>query len=189
VLAGLTLLVLVGAWSSPIVSAQVSETPRPEGDSAIALTCEVFCSPTKLRTTNARICWSLPSSVSTVKQSVEVTVFKRGFEKGLYVTLPLAESAREKPVQPLAQPKQGKLRAYQIQLIDVVKRVSPQTAGAGGGSDFCAVIEGLEPGTNYIWRLVIDGEAGKAMSASTRCQAHECPADMVPTEAAPNRVQ
>jgi hypothetical protein len=162
---------------------EVTEEPADRAESGLALTCEVFCSPTKLRTSNARICWNLPPSAfegrspETIGQSLQTTVFKNGFEKGLFVTLPVTATTRERPITPIPAPKQGRLRAYQIQIIDIERRKSAQLPAGGAG--VCVVIEGLEPGVNYTWRIQADTAAGKVVSPSVRCQAQVCPADLV----------
>lgn len=160
-----------------------TEKPYDSGESGLALTCEVFCSPTKLRTSNARICWNLPPpafegrSPETAEQNLQTTVFKNGFEKGLFVTLPVTATTRERPIRPIPAPKQARLRAYQIQIIDIERRKSAHLPA--GGAEVCVVIEGLEPSVNYTWRIQVETAAGKVVSPSVRCQAQVCPADLV----------
>ncbi len=162
---------------------EVTERPGERAESGLALTCEVFCSPTKLRTSNARICWNLPPSAfegrspETAEQNLQTTVFKKGFEKGLFVTLPVTAATRERPITPILAPKQARLRAYQIQIIDIERRKSAHLPA--GGAEVCAVIEGLEPNVNYTWRIQVGTAAGRVVSPSVRCQAQVCPADLV----------
>jgi len=42
-----------------------------------------------------------------------------------------------------------------------------------------AVIENLEPGVNYTWRVAIETAAGRIVSAPITCEAPVCPADIV----------
>ena len=39
-------------------------------------------------------------------------------------------------------------------------------------------VEGLEPGLNYIWRVVIETDDGSLVSETVTCQAPVCPADI-----------
>jgi hypothetical protein len=50
-----------------------------------------------------------------------------------------------------------------------------------------AVVEDLEPGVNYTWRIAIDTASGRIVSAPATLQAMVCPADMVPTPGAPKK--
>ena len=50
-----------------------------------------------------------------------------------------------------------------------------------------AVVENLEPGVNYTWRIAINTPAGRIVSRPTTCQAHVCPADLVLTPNPPAR--
>jgi hypothetical protein len=46
------------------------------------------------------------------------------------------------------------------------------------------VVEGLEPGVNYTWRIAIETESGRIVSESTTIRAVVCPADMAPEKPA-----
>jgi hypothetical protein len=159
------------------------QTSRVE--SGLTVTCEVFCSTTKIRTTNARIRWSLTkaaldasrvANLSTAKQSLEATIYKNGFEKGQMVSLPIAAVTPTRSIAPeIAQPAQARLRAFQIRLIEIE---SPRTdAAATAESQMSVVVENLEPGVNYTWRVAIETPAGRMVSVSTTCQAPVCPFD------------
>jgi len=174
-------------------SASAQSTPdqaSSQSESGLTLAAEVFCSDTKLRTGNVRVRWSLsPAALSTAglaslaaaTQSLDATVFAGGFEKGLYVTVPVPAATPSKPVAPVAQAsvraRKTPLRAYQIQLIEV----APPRVGAAAeeSGEMSAVIENLEPGVNYTWRLNIETASGKLVSAPITVQAPTCPADMV----------
>jgi hypothetical protein len=166
---------------------QATATPQTARvESGLTVTCEVFCSTTKLRTVNARIRWSLSkaaldasrvSSLSTAKQTLEATIYPDGFAKGLSVALPITQSTPTQAIAPqIAQPAQARLRAYQIRLIEIEP---PRTEVSGAAaSQMSAVVENLEPGMNYTWRIAIDTPAGRIVSATTTCEAPVCPADL-----------
>jgi hypothetical protein len=167
------------------------EVPRVEP--SLTVTVEVFCSETKLRTSNARIRWSMPregleasglASFAAAKQSLEATVYKDGFEKGLLVSVPISRATPDRPVAVQVQEKQPKLRAFQFSLIDIEQ---PKAALAAEGAEMGAVVEGLEPGVNYTWRIAIDTPSRRIVSPSATSQAMVCPADIVPTPSVPKK--
>ncbi len=178
------------ASSSPASAAQ---TP-PQGNARLTVECEVFCSAERLRTGNARLRWNVAgpalegvASLAAVKQNLEVTVYSGGFAKGLAATLPIAAGASpDKPIAALEAPNRPGLRAYQLRVIEVEQ---PRTLEAvqGGGSTMGVVVEGLEPGMNYTWRLTIETPGGRVVSPEASCEAPVCPADMVPNDAPPVR--
>lgn len=164
------------------------ETAAPDKASGLTLTCEVFCSPTRLRTANARIRWQIaPGSalaaagtenLARAVQRLEATVFKNGFEKNLFVSLPVVEPNTERLSQPRISSGQERLRAFQIRVAEV--RAPRDTSRfAAGSEEVVAVVENLEPGVNYTWRLAVDTAAGDFTSQTVRCQAPVCPADFV----------
>ena len=178
----------LGAQAAPQVQ-------RAADDAGFTITCEVFCSATKLRTGSARIRWhaSRGGPVAqalggTARQAVETTVFYQGFEKNLYATLPIGPvGARAVPAAAAAaQGRQGQpLRAFNLQIV----AAEPRAAGAppsGEPAETGIVIEGLEPGASYTWRVVIDA-AGRMVSPTVTCEAPVCPADMVDEAPAPPR--
>jgi hypothetical protein len=174
-------------------SALRAQTPPPpaqppaDAGSGVTLTCEVFCSQTKLRTSNARIRWSAPGAAlraagidaaSRAATRLETTVFRDGFAKGLFVRLPLSGSGQV-GILPLAQqPQQSQLRAYQIRVIEIESPVRAQVAG--GADEGGVVVEGLEPGVQYTWRAVLEASSHQVVSLTATCDAPVCPADMVP---------
>jgi len=118
-------------------------------------------------------------SFATATQTLETTVYKNGFEKGLLASIPISPATRYRHVAAQAQGKNAKLRAFQFSLIAVEE---PKAAlGAEGGGEMAAVVEGLEPGVNYTWRIAIETAAGRIVSAPTTSQAQVCPADFAPT--------
>jgi hypothetical protein len=184
-------IALTLATTTASTTAGPSDETRSQSESGVTLIAEVFCSETRLRTANVRLRWSLSpaarsaagvESLAAASQSVDATVFAGGFEKGLYVTLAVPAATPPKPVaatpQASAQASKKPLRAFQIQLIEVL----PTPAGplaAGVEREMGVVIEDLEPGVNYTWRLNLGTASGKLVSAPLSVLAPTCPADMV----------
>ena len=186
-------LSVVSLSSCPPGLGQTSQQ-SPRVEPRLTVTVEPFCSENKLRTTNARIRWSMPraglevsglTSFAGATQILEATIYKNGFEKGLLVSIPISRTSPERPVAAVLQEKTPKLRAFQFSLIAVEEPKLALTEA--GGSEMAAVVEGLEPGVNYIWRIAIDSASGRTVSASTMSQARVCPADMVPSTSVPRR--
>ena len=115
----------------------------------------------------------------TAPKSLEFTVYKNGFEKGLMVSLPIRQASVNSPVLPLAQPqaRQTQLRAFQIRLIEL--EPARTAVGAEAATEAGVVVENLEPGMNYTVRLALDTPGGRIVSAPITIQATVCPADMV----------
>lgn len=158
-------------------------TERAVDDAGLTITCETFCSDTKLRTANARVRWHAskegPDAARLVagRPSLQATVFAEGFEKNLYVTVPLGADApdRRAVAAPALAQQPRDLRAYQFQVIEVE---APRRS-AVGTDELGVVLEDLEPGVNYSWRVAIETTAGPRMSPVVMCEVPVCPADMV----------
>ena len=164
-------------------------TAQSQSPSGLTVSAEAFCSATKIRTSNVRLRWSLSSDARTknklptfvgANQRLETTVYLNGFEKGLFVTLPVPSAstpAAQSTVVPATtqapQMRQALPRSFQIRLIEA--RASTDTAAPDG--EFTAVVEDLEPGLNYKWRLTIDTPAGALVSVPLELQAVACPVD------------
>jgi len=161
--------------------AQTSQQTQREAPKVV-VNVEDFCSATKLRTSNARIRWSMSGdpaasarvNLAAAKQSLEATVYHDGFEKGLLVTVPVTPATPDRPVAARASAKTSKLRAYQFSLI----QLEQPKAAAETGAEMAAVVEGLEPGVDYTWRIVIETDSGRLVSSPTTSEAVVCPADM-----------
>lgn len=145
------------------------EVPAPEKEAG-GLLIETFCSPTRIRTGVARLSWETkPELVES--QRIEVTIFKDGFQKGLFGSMiPL------KPRQPFQPPevKEPELRALapvtDLRLADV------RFEREQGVNNI--EVEGLEPGLIYFWRLftLIDDEW--VPGETVQVEAPVCVADM-----------
>jgi hypothetical protein len=191
----LTIAASIGLASDTVALAdQAQQPPAARLESRLTLSIETFCSETRLRTSNARIRWSMPravldgagiASVAAARQSLEATVYKNGFEKGLLVALPIGAATVDRPVVPLAQGRPQQPRAFQIRLIEFTPP-GVQAAAATTG-EISAVVENLEPGVNYTWRIALDTPSGRTVSPSATVQARVCPADMAQSPAVPRR--
>jgi hypothetical protein len=179
---------LVAASGSHTSALAQPSQQAPRVESRLAITVEMFCSPTKLRTTNARIRWSIPkvaldaigvTDLVAAPKNLEFTVYKNGFDKGLMVSLPVRQASANSPVLPLAQPqaRQSQLRAFQIRLIEL--EPARTAVGAEATTEMGVVVENLEPGMNYTVRLAVDRSSGRVVSAPVTTRATVCPADMV----------
>ena len=165
------------------------KAPAGEEPTGVLLTCVVTCSETKLQTSNAWIRWTRTSSAANAakledtpleRYQLETTVFKDGFDKGLFVALPVVKGGA-----PIARPNiladRDRLRAYHLQVV-AVERSGPAESRKAGVPETSVMVEGLEPGMNYTWRLSIQADGGEVVSRDVTCQAPVCPADMQPEE-------
>lgn len=189
-----SLLLAIGSSPMPRAeAAQAAAQPAGRVETGLTLDIEGFCSETRLRTSNARITWRARSaaiagmaSLGAAPQRLETTVFKGGFEKGLYVVLPIGDAAADRPIAAIAPAVPGVAgaaqqpltrRAYQIRVIAVT---APRAAAAAAdSSEMDAVVENLEPGVTYTWRLAVDAPAGRMVSPTVSLRAPVCPADLV----------
>lgn len=195
--AGLAAL-LLAMGSAPLPraeAAQAAAQPAARVEPGLTIDVEGFCSETRLRTSNARITWRAGraalagmASLTAAPQRLETTVFKGGFEKGLYVALPIGDAAADRPIAAIAPAIPGVAgaaqqtltrRAYQIRLIAVTAPRAAAAAAAADTSEMDAVVENLEPGVNYTWRLAVDAPAGRMVSPTVSLRAPVCPADLV----------
>lgn len=167
-----------------------AQTPADQQTSRVepGLTIDVvgFCSTSVPRTSNARLTWRAAAtalgagiaSLSAATQRLETTVFKNGFERGLFVALPVGSAVADRPVAAVAQtPAAQQLssrRAFQIRMTSV--EPTPRSV-VDAGSDMEAVVENLEPGVNYTWRLTVDTPAGRIVSKPVTLRAPICPTD------------
>jgi hypothetical protein len=176
------------------ISATAQETEPTT--SSIPIRCEVFCSTEKLRTANARLLWpdarirlirraeSMEVADVEVKENIETTVFKNGFKDELYASFPTTMPEGDVAPALTAEVEKSDMRAYQLHLIGVQR---PSVSGRSINSllgeslekqEASAVIEGLEPGLTYYWRVRLETESGVEISQTVSCEAPICPADM-----------
>ena len=72
------------------------------------------------------------------------------------------------------------VRAFELRLIEFNNPEPPRSAVPGQlqESEASVLIEGLEPGLNYIWRLRFPSDSGVIVTQTVTCEAPVCPADM-----------
>ena len=193
--------VIAGAllcWTAGAQAQGTANIVRSEGNAAITVTVEVFCSTTKIRTSNARLHWTLsPDARATnklatlvgAKQQLETTVYANGFEKGVFVALQVPATAATTPTRVAVpattqspQLRQALPRSLRIRLIET--RAAADSAEAAGAG-FTAVVEDLEPGLNYTWRVAVESPPGPIVSAPVEIQAVACPVDEPKRRASP----
>ncbi len=129
-------------------------------------TIESFCSRTRLRVGGVRLTWSLQRD-SLVSPTLDFTVFKDGFLRGLFGTV--AADGRDTTIvlTPSLRRDDARLRPFTV---DVVR-------GRGGGRAGMLRIESLEPGVNYFWRLRANAGGRWVAGETVRTQALTCPSD------------
>lgn len=149
---------------------------RPEesvvAQSSTSLSCEVFCSDTRIGVSVAELTFS--GNADSLDQLIlEVTVYKNGFAIGRF--------ARVSPI-----------RAGQK--FEIIR--PPGEAGSAPGFDTLVVtavrlenglvtvqVEGLDAGLNYFWR--VQPATGGSGTEITVCKAVVCPVDSEPPEQGP----
>lgn len=178
---------------APVVVEAAAEEAAETG---MTLVCEVYCSDTELRSAVARLRWKLvpgpaleeagAAGLAAAPQRLETTVFKDGFAKDLYVSLPLFQEGEQAlvPSSDVMARRQDTMRAFQLRLGEVGGTATPQ-GFTSGEAEMSAVVENLEPGMTYTWRLVMDTAADGMASPTVTCQAPVCPADMMRGEEGP----
>ncbi len=171
-------------------AAALPATPGPSGgdDAAGAgsVTCEVYCSETRLRTANARISWlgagtfpgAASPAASAVGEQLQATVFKNGYDQDLYASFSTLGSGQELSPQAAGVLPEPEMRAYDLTILEVAEP-SPLAASIDDPAARKSVeVEGLEPGMRYTWRVVFKTADGQEISETVTCEAPVCPADI-----------
>lgn len=168
---------VVGCYPESTVRVEEVSTERPvltaDEQSAGDLNVEVFCSPTKIRTSVARLTWVNPDSAQ--QQRIDVAVYKQGFEEGFFGTL--------SPIKP-----QGKFLAPELKepelnaLAPVLDLAIVEATYDEERAEMSLDIEGLEPGLIYHWRVVTLTDEGWVSGNIASVEAPVCVADMLDSE-------
>lgn len=170
----------------PAAGAAAPQAPSaPAGDEPA---CQMTCSPDKPRTAVASISWSVAQPVTDpqaltagmTQQSLEVTTFKDGFQRGAFAQLaPGANQTfgfRAAPAQPSNLPGLTGLSVARVTTLQdritagAPSGLMPPSANNDPNRVVVVEVEGLEPGLNYYWRRTPQGPV-------VRCQAPICPSD------------
>jgi hypothetical protein len=144
---------------------------RPEelagAQSAASLSCEVFCSETRVGVSVAELTFgSAAGDLSEL--ALEVTVYKNGFAIGRFARVsPIRAGQKFEIIRPAGE--QGSAPGFDMLMLTEV-----HVASAGGLVK--VRVEGLDAGLNYFWRVIPIGGSGPG-TETTMCQAPECPVD------------
>ena len=189
------LVILADPATPPLVLPVLAQQPA-------AASCEAYCSGDRPGVSVIELRWPVstaPMGAAAVRaaaanQSLEVTVYDDGFERGLF--------ARVGAVQPKAgfraavAPGAAEQRIPGIARLVVAEVATTQDRGPAGRFRLMAAgpqgsapdsmftrIEGVEPGLNYSWR--VPSPSGPPLVLT--CQAATCPVDRrtAPQPAAP----
>jgi len=193
VLGRVLLPLFVGAWL--LLTACLTAHSQSENTKVVQLRCEVFCSRDRLRTANARLNWvgkGMPlgpakfatTPISRVKEVVETTVYKNGFKKNRFAVLPTNQPGIRSKSFAAQRAGETSLRALDLKVVGI-NRPDPEIRARSRAQlmteprtqETSIVIEGLEPGVNYFWRIRFSGPDGRETSGIARCVAPVCPAD------------
>src|SRR2546425_12430349 len=130
---------------------------------------EVSCSDTKLRAGEVRFRWISPPALRK-QQALQLTVYKRGFEQGTFVT---ADLSVDRPrIQLSARALENKNAATAFAGLSVSDSVPPPDSGT-----MVLKIEGVRPGATYFWRVFINA-ARPVSTSAMRFEGPICPADL-----------
>lgn len=194
-------LIIVSTFASVVIFPWESVVAQPpEGsEPVVSVRCEAFCSDTKARTANARLSWIDPGVVIArahgsarveLEQQVETTVFKNGFTNELFARFPAVEPTPAGVPRTMELPGRRSAapipRAFDLRIIGATR---PRATGIGAAEimrlspqqqETSIIVEGLEPGLNYWWRIRFRTSDGEwRLSEPIRCEAPVCPADML----------
>lgn len=134
-----------------------------------SLRVAVACSRTKLRTGVAIISGEPVAAVGAPDLRLDVAVDKEGFARGAYATLLPLSGGRA--FRPNASAAELYARALDLRVADEGAVPAPKPDGA-------VVIERLEPGLNYFWRVARRTDRGWIAGEIVRVEAPTCVADM-----------
>jgi hypothetical protein len=163
--------------------------------SPVSVRCETFCSKQKLRTASARIIWRdgapgaplRPGAAGDTRAApqIDVTVVKNGFAENAYATIPTTQAGAGATQGPAAATEgRPRLRAYDLRVVGTRAPGAPgpaaasEIAGSAEPQETSTLIENLEPGLRYSWRLRFDTAAGAQVTVPVTCTAPICPADI-----------
>ena len=148
---------------------------RPEervvAQSSTSLSCEVFCSDTRVGASVAELTFS--GDANSLSQLVlEVTVYKNGFAIGRFARVtPIRAGQKFEIIRPPGET--GSAPGFDTLIVTAVRSQNGLVI---------VRVEGLDAGLNYFWRVHPVGGSGTEI---TVCQAVECPVDSEPPPQVP----
>ena len=132
---------------------------------------EASCSDTKLRTVVATLTWRADKSLFD-NQRLDVTFYKKGFEKSLYTSLwPLKKDQKFQTSGLVKLPERADNEALYLDVKGLA--IDRQT------SSISVELEGLESGRTYFWRVCTLNRNGWVPGGVVPVEAPVCPADMI----------
>src|SRR5512132_2942530 len=152
---------------------------RPEelvgAQSSTSLSCEVFCSDTRIGVSVAELTFSGDAG-SLSQLALEVTVYKNGFATGRFARIsPIREGQKFEIIQPPGAV--GSAPGFDTLVVTAVRLQTDRGL-------VTVRVEGLDAGLNYFWRVRPAGGSGTG-TETTVCQAVECPVDSEPPPQVP----
>lgn len=154
--------------------------------------CVTYCSRDKLGVSVAEIRWKVsdkplaPEAMRSAleQQSLEVTVYKEGFEKDSFAILSHLAPGQRFTLRAVEGRPATLPGVQRLVLTEVATSREPTKSDLrlrnthdGKAESVTAKVEGLEFGVNYFWR-VRSGNTN-VVSETVRCQAATCPVDYV----------
>ena len=158
-----------------VVFVLVKPDMRPEervvAQSSTSLSCEVFCSDTRVGSSVAELTFNAdPNSLGQLV--LEVTVYKNGFAIGRFARVtPIRVGQKFEIIRPAGET--GSAPGFDTLVVTAVRLQNGLVT---------VRVEGLEAGLNYFWRARPAGGSGTEI---TVCQAVECPVDSEPPPQVP----
>ena len=158
-----------------VVFVLVRPDMRPEesvvAQSSTSLSCEVFCSDTRIGASVAELTFS-GDGASLSQLVLEVTVYKNGFAIGRFARVtPIRAGQKFEIVRPPGEA--GPAPGFDTLIITAVRLQ---------GGLVTVRVENLDAGLNYFWRVHPVGGSGTEIAV---CQAVECPVDSEPPAQVP----
>jgi hypothetical protein len=151
--------------TNPAIALQ-SDEQNPLG-----LECKTDCTEAVPREPIAELTWRA-TEAQLNQQSLEVTAYKKGFEKGLLVRLfprtiePPGVVSQPEPSQQQQLPGLDRIAISQVNVLRERDLVVVRVAGVQGG-------------VNYFWRLR-NADGSVTLSSVIRCKILACPTDLKP---------
>lgn len=173
------------------------------GDQTFGVNCRTYCSDEVTppagtaddarprRAAIAEITWRVSATQlqprdlesRAARQGIEVTVYKDGFGRGRFASMPSVGEGR--PFSPPGGqdantriPGLGRLTIRDVRAAGAPD--APDSARDRPSNVVAVEVEGLEAGLNYFWRLTSAVGDRKVTSEVVRCQAPTCPVDFQP---------
>ena len=137
----------------------------------LGLECKTDCTEAVPREPIAELTWHA-TEAELNQQSLEVTAYKNGFEKGLLVRLfprtiePPGIVSQPEPSQQQQLPGLDRIAISQVNVLREPDLVVVRVAGVQGG-------------VNYFWRLR-NADGSVTLSSVIRCKVLACPTDLKP---------